>query len=493
MLLSCKNVNNIILLGLFLASAGFLFLASFHIDPQSSMDAVYYHVMAGQLENGAGFTEPFIWHYLNDYTSVEHPMDYWMPLGIIFYYLARLCCGIAGEVWLNILIWSLLSVAVFFEVKKAVGDIICAGFAYCIMIFCGRTLFYLLTTDNIAFYGLLGFLFFKMLGSRRNRWPITALVGGLTALMRIEGIIIAIFGAVFECYKNRRLKVLVGYCFIMLLVLMPWLMRNYFVLGHPWPSNSKALFLTDYSDLFSPDFPGTLSNYLELGYRTILMQKVRGLWISVLNLVAMPGMFVLYPFWLAGLAFSWKNFGKFHAILLLIFVGLCGLAFTLQSERGTAMHISAFFFPQLAVMSGLGLFIFRRTLKISKTKIAGLSLCLVLWVAIFTVISTTRLRQNYSDTYAPYRELVAEQKLDKSFIIASDEPVIMYYLTGAKGVVIPEGLTKWLDKVEKLGCHVVLLDKRASRKNIPDASGEDWSTGSSTATIDVFRRISSKF
>ena len=45
------------------------------------MDAYYYTVGAWRLAEGDGFTEPFLWHYLDDQTGIPRPgFLYWMPL-----------------------------------------------------------------------------------------------------------------------------------------------------------------------------------------------------------------------------------------------------------------------------------------------------------------------------------------------------------------------------------------------------------------------------
>ncbi len=45
------------------------------------MDAYYYTVGAQQLAAGRGFTEPFIWNYLDDPSGLPRPShQYWMPL-----------------------------------------------------------------------------------------------------------------------------------------------------------------------------------------------------------------------------------------------------------------------------------------------------------------------------------------------------------------------------------------------------------------------------
>ena len=48
------------------------------------MDADYYFAGGIQLAEGRGFTEPYLWNYLDDPASLPHPSHtYWMPLASI--------------------------------------------------------------------------------------------------------------------------------------------------------------------------------------------------------------------------------------------------------------------------------------------------------------------------------------------------------------------------------------------------------------------------
>ena len=54
-------------------------------------DAYYYAVGAQQLYEGQGFSEPFIWNYLDPPETVSHPgYSYWMPLASILGWLGLL-------------------------------------------------------------------------------------------------------------------------------------------------------------------------------------------------------------------------------------------------------------------------------------------------------------------------------------------------------------------------------------------------------------------
>lgn len=479
----------LIVLCLFFISTVFLSLSSRLVHPQATIDGAYYHIMAGQLEKGAGFTEPFIWHFLSDYNNLEHPMDYWMPLGIVFFFLARLCAGVAGEIWLNFVVWSILSVLVFIEVKKITNSFLNAAFAYCTMLFCGRYLFYLLTTDNMAFYALFGFFLFKQLGSKKSRWYFTAVISALVALTRIEGFLIALFCGLCEFYRCRRITAFAGYLIILSIALSPWMIRNYQTLGHPWPSNSKALFLRQYDDMFRRNATLTLDNYLSLGSKKILEQKARGIGLSILNLVIAPGMFVMYPFWLAGLLKLWKQGGKFFFLLLVFFVIFCGLVIPIQSDKGSALHISAFFLPFYAILNGVGFSMLKEHYQMRRSRYLLISSIVVLWLMFASHYSVNRLVNEYAADNGPYESLFAEISFDERRIVSS-APVKVYLETCAQGVISSSyNESEPLKLADAFACDVIITDRRASGyKPLPKASG--WQEIASNTYLNVFFRLS---
>ena len=57
------------------------FVVSLFVASPGYMDADYYFVTARQLAAGKGFSEPFIWNYLDNPSGLPHPSHtYWMPL-----------------------------------------------------------------------------------------------------------------------------------------------------------------------------------------------------------------------------------------------------------------------------------------------------------------------------------------------------------------------------------------------------------------------------
>ena len=67
----------------FLGLAVPLVIAQFQPIP-GYLDSDYYFAGGIQLANGHGFTEPYLWNYLDGTTSLPHPShSYWMPLASI--------------------------------------------------------------------------------------------------------------------------------------------------------------------------------------------------------------------------------------------------------------------------------------------------------------------------------------------------------------------------------------------------------------------------
>ena len=81
------------LLGLFLAVG----VASLQ-DLPGYMDSDYYFAGGLQLLQGNGFTEPFLWNYLDDPVGIPHPSHaYWFPLASILANLYPRPIGCTGH------------------------------------------------------------------------------------------------------------------------------------------------------------------------------------------------------------------------------------------------------------------------------------------------------------------------------------------------------------------------------------------------------------
>jgi hypothetical protein len=79
---------------LFLAALAVRLLIAWPLQQPGYADAYYYAVGARQLDNGQGFSEPFIWNYLDPPDGLPHPgYAYWMPLTAILGWLGMTIGG----------------------------------------------------------------------------------------------------------------------------------------------------------------------------------------------------------------------------------------------------------------------------------------------------------------------------------------------------------------------------------------------------------------
>jgi hypothetical protein len=66
---------------LFLLGFGVVLIVSLFLPTPGYMDAEYYFAGSLRLAGGHGFSEPFLWNYLDDPQGLPHPSHaYWMPL-----------------------------------------------------------------------------------------------------------------------------------------------------------------------------------------------------------------------------------------------------------------------------------------------------------------------------------------------------------------------------------------------------------------------------
>ncbi len=480
-----NKLNWALLIGLFIFSFSFLFLMKPYVDPQASMDATYYHVMADQLEKGKGFEEPFIWHHLTKFEELIHPTDYWMPLGIVLFYLARIAGGVSAEVILNILIWSFLAVSIFRYCFKLTQNYFASFVSFCIFAFAGKYLYCLLTTDNFAFYAALGYLLLRILGSEKAHSVPLGIICGLIALTRIEGHIFSFFAIIFHWFKTRDMKKVFIVILLFLLTISPWVIRNKTVLDSYWPMKSQVLLMRNYEEIFYEDFEATLSHYLGLGKLEIFRQKVVGLWSSLVQLIAVPAIFLFIPLWLVGLIPIWKREGRFFTFLLFLFWLLCGLVFTLQGVRGTTMHISAFFLPHMALITGVGLDYLNKIKRLKKSVYLGTGIFIILWTITFSLISFNKQSKEYDDDNQPYKDLFKMVSIPQDEKIVSTYPIYVYNLNKNPGVISfrktgPELLA------DRYDCTYILMDERLDIKVIPNEL--KWEKIYSRYPINLYRR-----
>jgi hypothetical protein len=276
------------------------------------MDADYYYAGGLQLVNGHGFTEPYLWNYLDDPAGLPHPSHaYWMPLASLLAAAGAALFGPAS--WFAARIGFLLVAALIPPLTAALAwsftsrrDL--ALTSGLLAVFPAFYLPFLPVTDTFGLYMLFGGLFFLVLNRKSSALNplLLGLLAGLMHLTRTDGLLwllIAFLAVLFILPKppQRRFFFIFTYLLLTLagylLVMLPWFVRNYTAFGTPLaPGGSKMLWLTTYDQLFSyPVSQITFSAWWQSGLQAILRVRAWSLGLNLSNMLSVQGEVFLLP------------------------------------------------------------------------------------------------------------------------------------------------------------------------------------------------------
>lgn len=337
------------------------------------MDAAYYINGGLSLYQGRGFNEFFIWNYLDDPPGIPHPSHlYWMPLSSILVYLSFVILGPSyGAAEAPFVLLSALLPVLSFWVAYDVAH--SRRHAWCGALFTLFSPFYMtrwVTPDNFAPFALAGgfCLWAAGLGLQRGdvKWLAAAGLGaGLAHLSRADGVLLV--GAVvlaggLQILRRREgfRRLLVGclaFFAAYLIVMGPWFLRNWVVIGRPLsPAGVQTMWLTNYDDTFSYDRPLTVQSYLSWGVGNIVRSKVEALWANLGQLLLAGLMISCAPLGLLGV---WLLRGRtalvptwLYGVLLYLAMSL---VFTFPGMRGGMLHSQVALLPALYAAAMVGL------------------------------------------------------------------------------------------------------------------------------------------
>jgi 4-amino-4-deoxy-L-arabinose transferase-like glycosyltransferase len=470
---------------------GVRLLTGWLLEQPGYADAYYYAVGAQQLDAGEGFEEPFIWNYLDPPEGVPHPgYRYWMPLTAILGWLGLALLGDSfGSLQMPFVLMSALlplaTYAIAWDLTRKQRYAVLAGL---LAVFPGFYAHVLVLPDSFAPFALAGSVCLWTAGrglrDRRFHWfGLAGLAAGAGHLARADGLLllgIAITAAIAQALLDRRRQepgwiwlastalVIGGY----LLVMGPWLLRNWLDFGTPLPgSGTKTMFLTTYDDIFAYGRPLTLQSYLEWGWAEILGSKVQALWLNLQRLWAENLLIFLLPFTACGL---WalrreRLLWPFFVYLLLLF-GAMTFVFTFPGVRGGLFHSGAALLPFFFAAAGPGLEVVlrwvarrlrhwhvRRVWRVFATALVGLAVlvtALVLWRAgVYNGDWNDRDRG-----YAEIASWLEAQDAGQSTVMVGNAPGFVWH-TGHMAIAIPnEPLDTILDVAGRYDAHYLVLD-----------------------------------
>lgn len=343
------------------------------------MDADYYFAGGVELAKGNGFTEPYLWNYLDDPQGLPHPSHtYWMPLASI---VSAVGMWIAGQTTyaagrLPFILLSacvpLLTATLAFDISRRTRLAMISGL---LSIFSLYYTPFMPVPDNYALYMLLGAAFL-LFAPRNQKWiplALGALAGAMT-LARSDGLLwLGLAGlTILWRFRNREdgtraafnewfarivpagLLVLLGY----LLVMGWWHYRNYSLFGSFMaPGGGRLFWLESYNQTFSyPADSITRERFLQAGWSAALEDRLKALNANAGNAFAAQGGIFLFPFILIGLWELRKEFRtKISAAGWLILLFVMTLVFPFAGARGSFFHAGAALQPYWWVAAPIGL------------------------------------------------------------------------------------------------------------------------------------------
>lgn len=344
-------------------------------DLPGYLDSDYYFAGGLQLVEGKGFTEPFLWNYLDDPTGLPHPSHtYWYPLSSILAAISMYLAGqhtYTGARLIFILIAACvppLTAALAYDMTGRRALALTSGL---LAVFPVYYLPFMPVTDNYGPFMILGGTI-MLLAKKKNWWNflVMGLLAGLMNLARSDGMLWLGLAGLLALWRSSEggdslkektqsflflgILAVFGY----LLVMGPWYIRNIMAFGSPMaPGGSRILWLTNYNDTFA--FPAdrvNLQSWLEAGWGAALRVRLWALRLNLLNAFAAQGGILLFPFILVGFwHFRHDIRARLAATGWLLLLVVMTLIFPLAGARGGFYHAGAAFQPFWWALAPIGL------------------------------------------------------------------------------------------------------------------------------------------
>lgn len=464
------------------------------------VDAYFYTVGAWRLAEGHGFTEPFLWHYLDLPTSLPRAgFLYWMPLpSVLAAPLLALFSPVVDRSFLVaqvpfILLSSLLSPVSYVIACQTTGLRRHAWAAGLLTLFSGFFFPFWTLPETFAPFALFGSLALLVAG-RQERWLDALCVGllvGLAHLTRADGVVLLPVVALAPVLSRSRrdmqsasgtlhsrpraiirflLLVLVGY----LLAMAPWFVRNVRTIGQPLsPAGTKTLWLRTYDDIACYGCDLSLRSYLAWGWGNILGSKFSALWINFQRFLAENCQVLLLPFVLVGL-YRLKRCLSFALSIFYLFLLYLthSLVFTFPGWRGGFFHSSGALLPFLyvAAMEGLDTAVGwaarrRRSWNLPQARVVFTAAVMVSALAL-SLYALAQTLPTWRGADAAYQEIGAWLKandVQSSAVVLVNNPPGFTYHTGMPSVVVPNGDVETLAAVaDRYRVAYVVLDRNRS-------------------------------
>ena len=478
---------------LFILGAGVMIITSLFQQAPGYMDADYYYATGLRIANNKGLTEPFLWNYLGDFSSVSHPSHaYWLPLtsfisalGMVLFRSENFSTAQSGLILLAALVPPLTARIAYRQTGK-VGVGYLAGFLACFPVFYTP---FLPTTDSFGIMMVLGGFFFLIISRDPNvvRSLLLGVIVGLMHLTRTEGFLwlgIAFIALILKGQNKMwvYLACLAGY----LLIFGPWMIRNEFVFGNPLGMGGiRTIWITDYDQLFLyPAKNLTFTRWWRQGIKSIMEDRLWGLKLNTITAITVQGQIVLFPLLYLGVKKSWPNkevkVGLAAWVILFI---LMTILFPLQGARGGLFHAGAALQPLIWSVAAAGLSRLvewgveqRNWIYQQAWRMLGIGLVVIFFLTTSYIVKNRVIGEDVSspawnqpiNEYKMIGNTLARLGVKKNDLVMINNPPGYYVATRSPSIVIPEGGKKALfEAAERYGAKYLILDR-----NTPESLSE---------------------
>ncbi len=426
------------------------------------LDSDYYFAGGVQLAQGKGFTEPYLWNYLDDPQGLPHPSHgYWMPLSSIL---------AAAGLWLTHQTTYSSGRLAFFLIAALV-PVVAAAFAYqftrrrelaittgLLAVFSIYYAPFMPVTDNYGPYLILGGLFFLVCGLQRNYASfLLGLLAGLLTLARSDGLLwlgLALILIFLRSVSSRKFGAMAASLALalagFLIVMTPWFWRNYSIYGTLLaPGGRYLLWLKNYDQTFVyPASQLTMQSWLAQGWSSIFNGYLYALRMNLLNAFAAQGGIFLLPFILIG---AWQ-YRKDECVRLGAAAWLCLLLvmtfiFPFAGARGGFFHSGAALQILWWTLAPLGLesvVLLARKRNLFTPQAFTIFRWALVGIAVLmtAVIISIRVLPGWGEgeqNYPAIEAFLKQKGIEPTDVVMVRNPPGYYLMSGQPAVVVPYG------------------------------------------------------
>jgi hypothetical protein len=489
----------LLLLGMFIA-----WVSAWWIKAPGYMDADYYFATAKHIASGDGFSEPFVWNFLDHPAEIPHAaFQYWMPMTSFLATLSQMIFGLgfrAAQLPF-IVLTALLPLFSAWIAYKLHEDAQLAWQSGLLASVPGFYLPFFVTTDAFSIYAFLGPFWFLsvVLAFKKGqflRWFIPGILAGIAHLTRADGILFLLLGLFVVIYiPSGKPRAIGGMISGYLLIMVPWWILNWTMTGTLMAAGTgRILWATTYDELFAyPPEKITFQRWIQSDFGNILMVRIQALWANLKNLLFVNGVIFLSPLMFIG---AWNQRRTmllrlvfFYLILLLL---LMSFVFPFAGSRGGFFHSSTAVMPILWVFAPLGLKIaIDKGVEIrnwQREQAMGIFVPATFILAAVVTLALLWTRAVGADYFNPgwsseariYEEAAHwfEERGVEQTVVAVNNPPGFYAQSKLQAVVIPDGDEDTLRLVvDQFEVEWVLLDSNypAGLKELyEDPQSSDW-------------------